>query len=532
MAGYTVKYGNYLLYEAGSDQYMIHDAQLGMRTDGVGTFTFTMVPNHPLRNHIRLRDLDESVMVYFDDQLLFDGFIVSFSETFNLELAVSCASQLQLLKDLHMRVEDHPRENDKRRVYKSSTLFSQCINAYNEIVGAQFEGARKFAIGHNLNASDASEVGYVDPSSNNVVVDGAASTPTPILDVITRNIVDPYGCMLRTRRRANDNVRIIDIYNAAPSTSGQAIRFGENLTKYAKVMSTENMYNACLPIGGSRREYNVTYAEWMTTTRVCAANTNYFWVRSIAGKTINAKKGDLLKMGDGEYQFAKDVDIPESGETQIFIEGKHQDEVHALYDGYWFERGTNYTTSALTLKKMADGFYDAQGNQLQDEDPNARFRKVGEVVYFRQGISGGEPVGDGVVGYGARSFTFSDSDVLTAQGLFRRAVSIMLQKIYPTVTLEVSGVDMALYMEGYTHLVAGQKVRVLSEPHNVDLTMQVTQATLSLDNPAATTYVIGPAPTTATKRIAQNAQDTTDVRDILTYAINDVITGAEILRLQ
>lgn len=531
MAGYTVKYGNYLLYEAGSDQYMIHDAQLGMRTDGVGTFTFTMVPNHPLRNHIRLRDLDESVMVYFDDQLLFDGFIVSFAETFNLELAVSCASQLQLLKDLHMRVEDHPRENSTRRVYKSSSLFEKCINDYNKVVEAQFGGRRKFAIGHNLDASDASEVGYVDPSSGNVVVDGAASTPTPILDVITRNIVDPYGCMLRTRRR-NDGYRIIDIYNAAPSTSGQVIRFGENLTKYTKVMSTENMYNACLPIGGSRREYDVTYAEWMQVTRTCPANTNYFWVYSIAGGTINAKKGDIVHLGDGDYQFAKDVDIPTYGETQIFIEGKHQDRVDVNAKGYWFERGTNYTTSALTLKKMATGFYDAQGHKLEDEDPNARFRVVDEVVYYRQGISGGEPVGDGVVGYGARSFTFTDSDVLTVEGLYRRAVSILMQKVYPTVTLEVSGVDMALYMDGYTHLVAGQKVRVLSEPHNVDLIMQVTQATLSLDNPSATTYVIGPAPTTATKRIAQNAQDTTDVRDVLTYAINDVITGAEILRLQ
>lgn len=529
MAGYVVKYGDDIIFEAGSETRMIHDAQLGMRTDGVGTFTFTMVPNHPMRKRIRLRDLDNSVMVYFDSQLLFDGFVVSFAETFNLELAVSCASQLQLLKDLHMRVEDHPRENGKRRVYKSSALFSKCINVYNEIVGAQFEGARKFAIGHNLSADDASEVGYIDPSSGNVVVDGAASTPTPILDVITRNIVDPYGCMLRTRRRANDNVRIIDIYNSAPSTSGQTIRFGENLTKYTKVMSTENMYNACLPIGGSRRSYDVTYAEWMTTTRVGHANENFFWVRSIAGKTIHAKKGDLLHMGDGDYQFAKEVYISEYGETQIFIEGKHQDEVHALYDGYWFDRKTKYTTSALTLRKMADGFYDAQGNALQDEDPNARFRVVGETVYFRRT---NYDSWDGVVGYGARSFTFSDSDVLTVLGLYRRAVSILMQKVYPTVTLEVSGVDMALYMDGYTHLVAGQKVRVLSDAHGVDLTMQVTQATLSLDNPAATTYVIGPAPTTATKRIAQNVQDTTDVRDMLTYDINDVITGSEILRLQ
>gem|GEM_PF-5924904 len=88
------------------------------------------------------------------------------------------------------------------------------------------------------------------------------------------------------------------------------------------------------------------------------------------------------------------------------------------------------------------------------------------------------------------------------------------------------------YTNGYTHLVAGQKVRVLSVPHNVDTIMQVTQASLSLDNPGATRYTIGPVPKTATKRTRDVGRDTTDVRDMLTYDINNVITGSQIMGLR
>ena len=527
--GYSVTYGSRTIYEPGSESYMIHDAKLGMRVDGVGTFNFTMVPDHPTRQYLKLRDLDDAVFVYFDGQLLFDGFIIRAAENFNRELEVSCVSQLQLLKDAHMRIEDHPRDNGVRRLYRGNELFRTCINAYNAIVGRQFPdehgvGQRVFLEGHNL---DNNDVGYYDEALNKYVVDGNASTPTPILDVITKSIVEPYGCLLRTWR-ASDGKRAIGLYLDPWQTSTQVIRFGENLTEYAKVMSTEEMYTGCLPIGGTWREYNVTYAKWLEATRTVAANTSYFWVRSLSG-TIQATKGDLITLGGGTYQLSKDVDIPAYGETQVYIEGKHQDRVVADTRGYWFERGTEYTNTALTLKLLPDGFYNANAEPREDTDTDALYSKFGEVVYFRRT---NQQSWDGVVGYGLKTFTFTDSDVLTAKGLFRRAVSVLGQKTAPTVTLQVDGVDMALYMDGYTHLVPGQRVRVVSEPHGVDMTMQVTQATLSLDDPGATTYVIGPSPATATQRIAQTAMEVEDVRDVVTYDINDVITGSEIMRLQ
>ena len=63
---------------------------------------------------------------------------------------------------------------------------------------------------------------------------------------------------------------------------------------------------------------------------------------------------------------------------------------------------------------------------------------------------------------------YGDSLLYQGGDLLSKAIAEMRKKLQPTMTLSVNGVDMALYMSGYKHLIAGQKVRVLSVPHNVD----------------------------------------------------------------
>lgn len=76
---------------------------------------------------------------------------------------------------------------------------------------------------------------------------------------------------------------------------------------------------------------------------------------------------------------------------------------------------------------------------------------------------------------------------------------------HPTVpfTLEVSAIDMALYMDGYTHLLPRQGIRVVSEPHGIDTHMTVGNMKLNLDNPGNTKYTLGVRPDTVSGRIEQ-----------------------------
>ena len=500
MAGYIVRYGDSLLYQGGDDERPIHDANLGMKTESVSTFTFTMPPTHPMRNSLQLHDFANPVKVWFDTELLFTGFITRMVETMNTELVVTCVSDLQLLANVHARIDDHPQGNGNRRVYMAQQLFIKLIDYYNGLVPE----VRQFTIGHNVIGDS---VGYYDSRAGETVVDAAASTPTGILDILSSSILDPYDCMLRVWYEGS--TRYIGLYDAATTTSEQTIKFGENMTEFAMDVNTDNLYNGCMPVGGSRRDYKTSGRKSLQTTRVATSAGYIMHVKSNTGSTIRVEKGDVLVIGDREYQFARDADI-KTTETEVHIEGTFDDTIPIGTVGWWIKRGTDYTNATVTLDRMDDGMYESD------------YLKVGELVYHKKSVER----------YGLRTFTFSDSDITSTADLLSKAISEIRQRLAPTMTLSVNGVDMALYMSGYKHLIAGQKVRVLSVPHNVDTIMQVTQASLSLDNPGATRYTIGPVPETATKRTRDVGRDTTDVRDMLTYDINNVITGSQIMGLR
>ena len=505
MAGYVVRYGESLLYQGGNDDRPIHDASLGMNSDAVSTFQFTMPPTHPLRNSLQLHDFKNPVRVWFDGELLFTGFITRMVATMNMELVVNCVSDLQLLANVHARIEDHPQGNGNRRVYTARQLFVKMIDAYNEYMANWGDVEMGFEIGHNIGAN---EVGYYDSDAKKTVVDAAASTPTPILDILNSSILDPYNCMLRVWY--SGETRYIGLYTAAPTTNSQVIKFGENMTEFAMDVNTDEMYNACLPVGGSRRTYKMKNAKELRTTRAHRAGYSAFYLRSLTGSSIKVSKGDILVIGDGEYQFRGNYTIATTGETETHIEGIKLEDLPNNTHGWYLARGTDYTQSMLTL------------DRLDDSDYAGGFFKDGEMVYHEASV----------LRYGLKSFTFSDSDTILTADLLEKAISEIKGKLSPTMTLSVMGVDMALYMKGYKHLVAGQRVRVVSAPHGVDTVMQVTQANLSLDNPSATRYTIGPVPKTATKRTKDARRDTADVRDMLTYDINNVITGAQIMGLR
>ena len=63
----------------------------------------------------------------------------------------------------------------------------------------------------------------------------------------------------------------------------------------------------------------------------------------------------------------------------------------------------------------------------------------------------------------------------------------------PQITLDIKAVDLALFMEGYTHLNVGDTVRVRSAIHDTDEFLMVNSINLDLQDPGQSEYVIGKA---------------------------------------
>ena len=509
MAGYSVTYGSSAVYTPGSDERAIHDAKLSMRTDEVSTFTFTMPPTHPLRDSLSLRS--GIIRVRFDEQLLFCGFVTRMVATITGELVVTCDSDLAMLADVHMRLTDLTGQySNKPYAMTAKDLFEKVIAIYNSRVAS----AREFTIGHNVGANEVGTVVYNGVRS--VSVD--TTTPTTALDIIKRCILDPYDCVLKVWYP--EGVRTIGLYTAAPDSSGQHIRFGENMTSLEIDTSDEDFYTGCYPIGGDATDYSKAYdVDTFTLTQAVAvngieyhvqANSKYDWVSG----------DDDWKIGYNDIFVIDGISLYGgpliSGEMQLFPVNR--------VDG---QLGTPKAFAAGTTvhyKGASPGMRETRTVTL-DDIPNGTYygdyRVSGALVYNSDAVSA----------HGLRTFAMSES-IFYAPDLLARAVGQVQERMAPSVTIRVDGVDMALYDQTKQHLVAGQKVTVDVVPYGISgLVMQVTQADLDLDNPGSTKYTLGPYPFTMTRKMRENATDIDALRKELRSFKVDTVSSSDIARL-
>lgn len=112
---------------------------------------------------------------------------------------------------------------------------------------------------------------------------------------------------------------------------------------------------------------------------------------------------------------------------------------------------------------------------------NADLWKTGDVVYSISGVSR----------YGYREYAYSNDDCETPEGLLTSACKALTVLLSPQLSITVKAVDLALYMDGYTHLKVGEAVRVRSKFHGVDEYLMVQSIELDLQDPSQSTYELG-----------------------------------------
>lgn len=509
MAGYLVKYGSSDVYVPGSDSYAIHGAKLTMKTDAVSQFQFTMPPTHPLRNTIALRHQSNLVRVWFDDVLLFTGYVTRASETITGELVVTCSSELAMLADVHVRLTDLTDVYSDQQQPTGKALFEWLIDAYN----AKVATARRFTIGHNIAANAIGANIY-----GKRCVDVNTTTPATVLEVISRSILDPYGCVLKVWYESG--TRYIGLYTAAPDTNNQRITFGENMKSLDFDTSDDDLYTGCYPIGGTGTDYSssANVATFHLTRAIVEngfdmhidAGPQYEWVGGDEDKKIT--HGDVFVVGGISFKALGGMVsglvqvAPVNDEAGFYGSPTSIASGTAVY--YKGHSPSDYKSFTTTLRDVPNGTYQTD------------YQKSGAIVYDKAAVTR----------YGLKTFTFQDN-LYYAPNLLDRAIELLKQKVQPTYTLTVDAVDMALYNSNYSHLLAGQKVRVVSVPHNIDLTMQVTQADLDMDNPGATTYTLGAYKGSVTRMVRGNERDIDGVRESLQSFKLDTIGPLDIYGL-
>ena len=499
--GYIVTRGSDVVFQPGNDARPIHSARLSMATSAVSKFEFTIPRPHPLFaafSPAAIRDFANPVAVEFDGQHLFHGFVSHVADQIDGQRRVTCLSDVQLLADVHMRLP--PK-------LPAQVLFSRCVAEYNRHMLELGKPGLMFVNSANIDSEDA---GYYDAELGMHVAATTATSPTPILDILTNGIIEPYGCMLYVWMR--DGRRHVGLYTGARYDNSQVIRFGENMTSFTLETSDEGFYTGCYPLGATRRDESAQARErggtWLTIARDVSEGDETIRVRTDSG-TLAAHRGDTLIAMTVGYVITADVTVTASG-TDVPIAPATPHSYAAGGRAWYGGSELKYTDSTVTLRDLPDGDY---GGTSFPAEGNA-YHKCDELVYHRELARR----------YGLRTFTFSDSAIEDPTTLLRRAMTeIHGATSNLKTTLDVDAVDVALYMDGYVHLEAGHTVRVVNDSQGFDQVMQVTAADLDLDDPGATRYTLGVLPAAMSRRVRERKADTEALRDNFVYEMNNVV---------
>lgn len=210
------------------EQLKLINPKVSQEDNKVGSFTFTIYPDHPYYNFIEKM---KSIITVYEDGIkepLFRGRVYDEKTGFYNEKQVSCEGELAFLLDSIQRPYSFPAEGQSGT---PAELFTQYINNHN----AQVDEARQFKVG-NITVTDPND--YIVRSNSDYV-----ST----WDELNAKLIDHLGGHLWVRHEADGTY--IDYLEDFEVLSNQVIEFGKNLLDLEKNIKAENFATALIPLG-------------------------------------------------------------------------------------------------------------------------------------------------------------------------------------------------------------------------------------------------------------------------------------------
>lgn len=214
---------NYTLMDTQLESLKIINPKLTQEINKVGSFTFTIYPDHPYYNNIiKMKSI---ITVYEEgiEEPLFRGRVYDEKEGFYNEKQVSCEGELAFLLDSIQRpwnFKGSPTE-----------LLAYFIEQHN----SQMDSTRQFALG-NVTVVDAND--YITRADS-----GYSKT----WDAINEKLIKGLGGYLWTRHQ--NGIAYIDYLQDFDVLSNQAIEFGKNLVDLSKQVKATSFATAIIPLG-------------------------------------------------------------------------------------------------------------------------------------------------------------------------------------------------------------------------------------------------------------------------------------------
>lgn len=489
---YRLYYGADFLFAPYTNS-IVYDAKLTAKTNTSDYLDFTVPYGHELYTSLAVQA--ETVTLYWDEDCLYMGTIQSIETDMEGNLAITCVGALDWLNDSLVRPYS-TIEGEQPLTAPSAPdgLFKWYINQHNEHC---MDSRKQFAIGENQ-AALLDTNNYVYRSSESAAV---------TLDELQNKIIDELGGYLFV----DYDPLTINLYSDVHATNAQVIDFGVNITDFSSTTDTSEQYTAIRPTGADLH-FHLKFAgssspssDDMTDTPSAYIGTyvdaessdddspSAYWWRSYSFHGSNGIQGNLsdgtalylhvayANSSDGKTDFSLwTTDRAYMGQyvdyTQASSENptKYEWEEHKRSDGDSGSEGPNSCDgpSPITIENLAEGVISYGSNDFYKKD---------DVIYSASGVTR----------YGYREYLYSNTDCTLPSTLQTSACKALNAILSPTLSITVKAVDLALYMDGYTHLKVGEAVRIRSKFHGVDEYLMVSSIELDLQDPSQSTYELG-----------------------------------------
>lgn len=519
---YRILYNDSTIFDPyGNENEVVTDASMSVEINAAAYMDFTMSRLHPLYNTIAERD--GVVTLYWDRNVLFQGVIESIDIDIQGNKAVSCVSALDYLNDTVVRpYSTIAGEQELTAPSSVDGYFQWLINQHNEHV---LDSGKRFDVGVNQGAN---------LQQNNFIYRSSTNNPTTASE-ISDQLLDALGGYL-TMRYVDDRY-VLDLYADLHTMNAQIVDFGVNITDFSKTIDTKDQYTALILKGGSPEFQGGDFesgdwSHWVTHPNeplvgdkthggdvssyfVSGAgeyvNDSFFYFRSgrryKATVYVKNERGSNVTI-HGSYQYEQSgtwttVNVG----TSLTVENKGDQWTEFSFDfqpnlseytkirpRWYFDNVANDSNRRVYLDDFS--FSQVSGDTDVAEDPisvsmvpdggtqyDSNILKTGDVIYDPSSVSR----------YGYKEEVYEDSTITDVDDLLQAGIKELNKLKDPQIGLDIKAVDLALFMEGYTHLNVGDAVRVRSAIHDTDEFLMVNSITLDLQDPGQSEYNIGKA---------------------------------------
>ncbi len=218
---YQIYCDNTLLYDPRDESSPILSGKMSLAVNATGELTFTLPPMH--KGIDLIRKLNSVVQVYDGGELLYEGRVLDSKADMYHTVTYTCEGTLAYLLDSIQRPKAYHN-------LTPTSYLSDKIAQHN----GQVEAGKRFVLG----TVEKQAMNYDAREDNQY---------TNTLDTIMDKLVDSNGGYLRVRKQ--DDTRYLDYLESYGRTSGQVIRFGENILDLTEYISAADVITVLIPLG-------------------------------------------------------------------------------------------------------------------------------------------------------------------------------------------------------------------------------------------------------------------------------------------